>query len=296
MKPKLLIVLGQTATGKSDLAVELAMQFKGEVISADSRQVYIGLDIGTGKIIQEEMKGVPHHLLDVIPPEQTFTAAEWKKSAEEKIAKIVARGNLPIICGGTGFYIEQIVKDIDLPDVPPDPALRAELFPKPAPELFEMLQKLDPDRAEHIDPQNPVRLVRAIEIAIALGTVPPVQPNDSYDVLQIGLTLPDEELRARIHRRLVARMDTGMIQEAERLHAEGLSWERMRQLGLEYRFLADLLEEKLTRAEFTEKLEIAIWHYARRQKQWFRRDPSIRWFNPADKETITQTVRDFLHN
>jgi tRNA dimethylallyltransferase len=295
MKQKLLVILGATATGKSALAVELALEFDGEIISADSRQVYTGLDIGTGKVTTEEMRGVPHHLLDIISPQETFSASEWKRMAEEKIADIASRGKLPMICGGTGFYIDQIVRDISLPDVPPDPELRAKLERLEPSQLFEMLQEMDPERAGIIDPQNPVRLVRAIEIATALGKVPPAVPNESYDTLQIGLAVPDDELRARIHARLLARIDAGMIEEAEQLHAEGLSFERMRQLGLEYKNMSDYLEKKISKEQMLEGIETESWQYARRQKQWFKRDSNIRWFAPTEKEKIEEEVRKFLN-
>src|SRR3989344_8669425 len=180
---KVVVILGPTATGKSALAVKLAKKlarhkwggFNGaEIISADSRQIYKGLDIGTGKITEKEMAGVPHHLLDVVTPKRRFTVVEYQTLAREKIAEIFSRGHLPIICGGTGFYISALVDGTVLPDVPPNPKLRAHLKKETSETLFNMLLKLDPRRAKTIDPKNSRRLIRAIEIVKALGKVPPL--------------------------------------------------------------------------------------------------------------------------
>lgn len=191
MKPKIIVILGPTASGKSDLAVVLAKKFDGEVISADSRQVYKGLDIGTGKITKKEMKGVPHHLLDVASPRRVFNASDFKDLAEKAIQKILKNKKVPIVCGGTGFYIDALFGDKQIPEVPPNLELRKELEQKTIGELFEILQKLDPERAENIDAKNPRRLVRAIEICEALGRVPPLRQDSAeqakYEVLKIGV-------------------------------------------------------------------------------------------------------------
>lgn len=158
-KPKLIVICGPTATGKSDLAVEIARQIGGEVISADSRQVYTDLDLGTGKITKREMRGVPHYLLDVADPKRQFSVARYKKLADKAIRDIQKRNKTPILCGGTGFYIDAVVSGAVLPDVPPNKALRSELARKTDDELFETLKRMDPNRAETIDKHNPVRLV-----------------------------------------------------------------------------------------------------------------------------------------
>src|SRR3989344_7957528 len=168
-RPKVVVILGQTATGKSNLAVKVAKKFNGEVISADSRQVYKGLDIGTGKISRQEMKDIPHHLLDVANPKKQFTVAEYQKKAMVAMADIVKRGKVPIICGGTGFYIDAVTKGLVLPEVPPNYVLRKNLALVSERVLMLKLKKLDPVRAQNIDPKNKVRLIRAIEIAKALG-------------------------------------------------------------------------------------------------------------------------------
>lgn len=288
--PKILVIIGPTATGKSDLAVEVAKHHNGEVISADSRQVYRGLDIGTGKITVAEMRGVPHHLLDVADPQERFTAKEWKAQAEKAIAGIVARGRLPIICGGTGFYISSLIDGIEFPEVDADPEQQKELEKLPAEELFSLLKNIDPRRAGTIDRHNKRRLSRAIIIARELGAVPPIAaPRKSkYAPGFVGLTLPDSELRERICNRLSRRLDAGMIDEARRLHETGLSYERMEELGLEYRYLARHLQGMLGRKELEDILALRIWQYARRQKTWFRRDKRIHWLRPD--EAISQTL------
>jgi len=291
MKTKVLVILGPTAVGKSDLAVEIARQYNGEVISADSRQVYKGLDIGTGKITKKEMRGVPHHLLDVINPKKVYSVEVWKKQAEDAIEDILSRGKLPIICGGTGFYIQSIVDNITLPGVPANNALRKKLAKLDPSALFLMLKKLDPKRAKNIDAHNPVRLIRAIEIARELGTVPKAKKvKSNYDFIQIGLTLPLDTLREKIHTRLLSRMKKGMLAEAHTLHTNGLSYTRMEALGLEYRYLALYLQNKITKQEMLSKLEIEIGQYARRQMQWFKRDNRIKWFEPTNTKEINAWI------
>ncbi|MFA6536751.1 MAG: tRNA (adenosine(37)-N6)-dimethylallyltransferase MiaA [Candidatus Paceibacterota bacterium] len=295
MKSKVLVILGPTATGKSNLAVILARKFNGEVISADSRQVYKGLNLGTGKITKKEMKGVRHHLLDVVSPRKVFTVSDYQKLAGHVVEQILAKGKLPIICGGTGLYIDSILSGQKFPEVPPNLKLRRQLERKTTAELFEQLKKLDPRRASQIDKNNPRRLIRAIEIARAIGKVPEFNFFGSkYNVLKIGLNLPAEKLKKRISIRLFARIREGMIGEATKLHRAGLSWKRMEDLGLEYRFQAKYLRGEISKEEMVKQLESAIWHYAKRQMTWFRRDKNIKWFEPKDSSRIVQTVRKFI--
>ncbi len=277
MKPKILVILGPTASGKSALAVEMARKLGGEVISADSRQVYKGLNIGTGKITKREMKGVPHHLLDIVDPKKQFSVMEFKTLAEKAIEDILSRGKLPIICGGTGFYIQAIVDGTVLPEVAPNIRLRSVLEKKTAVELFTILKKLDSKRAKEIDRNNPRRLVRAIEIARALGKNPIIKSEPKYKPIQIGIKLSDKELKKRIEKRLISRMKQGMIEEAEKLHKNGLSWKRMQALGLEYRYLAKFCQDKISHPELISELKTEIWHYAKRQMTWFKRDKRIKW-------------------
>ena len=213
--PKIIAIIGPTASGKSALAVRLAKKFNGEIISADSRQVYRELNVGTGKITKREMQGVPHRLLDVANPRRQFNVAEYQKLAKEKINEISSRGMLPIICGGTGLYVDSLLKGVVFPKVRPNTQLRARLEKKTATELFTLLKKLDRHRAQTIDPHNPRRLIRAIEIAKDAertrkkehGTEAEnensIQP---FDVFWIGLSLPRDKLKKKISIRLFARI------------------------------------------------------------------------------------------
>ncbi|MEK7575263.1 MAG: tRNA (adenosine(37)-N6)-dimethylallyltransferase MiaA [Patescibacteria group bacterium] len=292
---KILVILGPTATGKSALAVAIAKKFNGEIISADSRQVYTGLNIGTGKVTKKEMCGIPHHLLDVANPKKRFTVVDFQKHAREKIAEIFSRGHLPIICGGTGFYIEALVDNVILPDVPPNETLRASLRGQAPETLIATLMKLDPLRAKNIDPKNSRRIIRAIEVATALGAVPPISKTVSpFGTLHIGLTLPAEELKKKIAARLSVRLKIGMITEAKRLHAKGLSWKRMEELGLEYRYLALFLQNKISKTEMITRLQYEIWHYARRQMTWFSKNKQIHWFKPKNFSKIQTEIKNFL--
>lgn len=294
MLPKLISIIGPTASGKSDLAVELAREFKGEVISADSRQVYRGLNIGSGKITKKEMRGVPHHLLDVVSPKKVFTVADFKKEADKKINEIIARGHIPILCGGTGFYIDSVTKNIILPDVKPNIKLRKRLETYSLERLQKTLLKLDQKRFVTIDLMNRVRLIRAIEIAKELGKVPKIKSKPLYDVLTLGILSQPEILKQRINLRLAKRIKAGMINEVKKLHAQGLSWKRLESLGLEYRFVSLFLQNKITKAEMIERLQFEIWHYAKRQMTWFEKDKSIVWIGANEIKEIKEKVKEFL--
>lgn len=295
-KQKVLVIVGPTSSGKSALAVELARRFAGEVISADSRQVYRGLNIGTGKITKREMKGVRHHLLDEVGPHRIFTAHDFVEKGSVMIDDISRRGKLPIICGGTGFYIDALLGRITLPDVPPNSKLRAQLEKKSAAQLFALLEKKDPQRAKTIEPHHRRRLIRALEIVHTLGSVPDISGlrNHYFDVLWIGIAPPMKELAKKIALRLRTRMKQGMVAEAKRLHAGGLSYQRMEELGLEYRFLARLLQGRVTRAQMIVELNRAIRKYAKRQVTYWKRNRAIRWFDSEKSKKVERIVKWFL--
>lgn len=294
-KPKIIVILGPTASGKSDIAVRLARKFKNEIISADSRQVYKGLNIGTGKITKKEMWGVKHHLLDVTNIKKRFTVSDYKKLAEKAMGEIFDKNKTPIVCGGTGFYIDVLLGEKQIPEVPPNLALRKKLERKNATQLFAILQKIDPQRAANIDAKNPRRLVRAIEIAKTIGKTPKHEVrNKKYEALKIGIRPKEKEIKERIYKRLIARIKKGMVEEAKKLHKRGLSWKRMTELGLEYKHLALLLQKKISRKEFIKQLDSAIWHYAKRQITWWKRDQNIHWFKPNEFAKIQKTTKDFL--
>ena len=267
-KQKVLVIVGPTASGKSALAVKLARKFNGEVISADSRQVYKSLDIGTGKISKREMQGVPHYLLDIAKPREHFSVAEYKALALKAIDFILLRKKLPIIVGGTGFYIDAL--QMSLPEVPPDRSLRQKLEKKSTQDLLKMLGK-----HQIKDRQNKVRIIRAIEVIKVLGKIPKIKLDNKYEFIFIGIKPKD--LEERIYTRLIKRIP-GIIRETKRL-----SPKRAYELGLEYRFASLYLQKKLDKKEFIEKLNTAIQQYAKRQMTWFKRNKKITWFeNPSN--------------
>jgi tRNA dimethylallyltransferase len=292
--PKILVVLGPTATGKSDLAVELAKLFNGEIISADSRQVFKGMDLGTGKITKKEMLGVKHYMLDNVSPKTLYNVAKYQKEVHKIIADILRRDKLPIVCGGTGFYIQAIVDNIVFPEVKSDQKLRAKLEKYSTKKLLEMLEKIDINSFERIDKNNRVRIIRAIEIAKTLGAVPPIKKEVKYKALQIGLDATDEILKDRIYKRLIKRLDNGMLKEVVKLHQQGVTWKRLENFGLEYRYLAQFLQKKISREQMIEELYMAIWHFAKRQRTWFKKDKKIKWFKLEEKEKINNEINSFL--
>src|SRR3989338_620008 len=360
---KVLVIIGPTASGKTALAIRLARKFGGEIVSADSRQVYRGMDIGTGKtprdtnakikyekitdarsrtagnssrrrnirpeiglpsglspplraglafiptaerrgILPEIIKpqpddqdcgiyvsrGVAHHLIDIAWPKRQFTVARFQKLARKAISGIVRRGKLPIVCGGTGHYIDALIFGQRLPNVVPNRRLRARLAKKSVPELYRMLKKFDPRRASSIDKKNPRRLVRAVEIVLTTGK--PVPPQTAmgkkhaetvYDALWLGLDPSQKKLHRSIRDRLYARMRQGMIGEVRRLKKQGISSPRLEALGLEYRYINRYLygliraNKRITKKEMCARLEREIRRYAKRQMTWFRRNKRIHW-------------------
>lgn len=294
VKPKIIVIAGPTASGKSSLAVKLARKFHGEIISADSRQVYEGMDIGTGKITKNEMAKIPHYLLDVANPKKQFTVAQYKRLAEKTIKKIIGNKKIPIICGGTGFYIQAITENISIPGIKPDAKLRIALEKKSTKELFGQLKKLDPRRAKNIDKNNRRRLIRALEIIIKSGKkVPELKSAPKYEALIIGVKRGIRELKESIKTRLLKRLKQGMVKEVINLKKSGLSWKRLEDFGLEYRYIAYYLQNKLSYDEMVKKLQKEIEHYAKRQITWFARDKKIRWV--ADSNQTGKLTKRFLN-
>ncbi|MBX9765589.1 tRNA (adenosine(37)-N6)-dimethylallyltransferase MiaA [Patescibacteria group bacterium] len=296
-RQKIIVIVGPTSSGKTALAVTLARAIGGEVISADSRQVYRGLDSGSGKVTKKEMRGVPHHLLDIANPKRVYTASDFVRDGRAAITDISARGRIPIIAGGTGFYIDALIGTMKLSDVPPNKTLRNQLSRYSLEKLQNTLKKLDPKRYVLIDTKNPVRLIRAIEIAKAHKGKPrekiTIYGNPNYQTLFIGIHVPPEDLKKKIHTRLVKRLP-GIEREVKKLHARGLSWKRMEELGLEYRYMSRYLKGVLSKKEMHIELEKAIVEYAKRQMTWFKRNRDIHWLPPTDSKKATSLSRAFL--
>jgi tRNA dimethylallyltransferase len=295
-KPRIIAIVGPTASGKTSLSISLAKEFSGEVISADSRQVYRGMDIGTAKITTEEMSNVPHHLLDICDPKDTYTAADFVRDANKAIIDITSRGKLPIIAGGTFFYLDLLMGKMSAPAVPPNPSLRATLEKLSTAALLERLEALDPARAVNLDVNNPRRLVRSIEIATALGKVPISTPKESsYRWLTLGIDIPLSTLEERITQRVISRLNDGMIEEVERLHIEGVSYERLDSFGLEYRYIGKYLQGIIDKDAMSQEIITKSRQFAKRQKTWLKRDKSIKWLPfPVDETKAKELVRDFL--
>lgn len=279
------------------MAVDLARKFRSEIISSDSRQVYKGVDLGSDKISKKEMKGVRHHLLDVVSPKKVFTVTQYKKLAEKAIKDIVKRGKIPIVAGGTGLYIDALIHDWALPKVRPDMKLREDLESQSAEKLFSRLEKLDPARAKNIDRHNKRRLVRALEIVIRTGksAYSNVLENNrisKYEILKIGLKVASEKLKERIRKRTLQRLRGGVIQEMENLKKSGVSQKRLNDISLYYRWVEPYLKGEIGKAGALEIISTKIGQYAKRQMTWFKRDKNIKWIS-KDIEA-EKLVRDFL--
>ncbi len=280
---QLVVILGTNASGKSDLGIRLARHFGGEVVSADSRQVYRGLDLGTGKITPAQAAAVKHHLLDVADVSETYSLARFQQAAFEAIDAIAAGGGMPFLVGGTGLYLSAMVEGYRLADVPPNEPLRAELERLPLPQLVARLEQIDPEAARHIDCNNSRRLIRALEMAAAgHGHAASRQRSPRYDCLQLGLTWPRPVLAERIEQRLRERLAGGMIEEVAGLRARGVTDHRLEKLGLEYRFISRYLRGELrSLEELRGQLGTAIRQFAKEQLTWFRRDSRIVWLDPS---------------
>ncbi|KKR20064.1 MAG: tRNA dimethylallyltransferase [Parcubacteria group bacterium GW2011_GWE2_39_37] len=320
---KLIVILGPTGSGKTSMAVQLAKEFNGEIISADSRQVYRGMDIGTGKdlkeyVIESKVKStpsatiegrkskvdfqnsqiIPYHLIDVVEPQKEFNLAQYKKLADKAIKEVADRGKLPLLVGGSGLYLQSVVDNFQLSKIKVNQELRDHLETLEADKLYKILEDLNPAFAEKIqdsDRKNKRRLIRYIEINHQ-GKFEGRTGESPYEVLILGLDVVREELNKRIKNRLLARLDEGMIEEVEKLHKEGVSWKRLEDFGLEYRFVGRYLQNKYPYDEMVEKLNIAIRQFAKRQVTWFKRWEKqgrvINWI--SSKEEAKKLIKEFL--
>lgn len=275
---KLFVIVGPTASGKSAFAVKLAKKVNGEVISADSRQIYKGLDIGTGKITKKETAGIPHHLLDVVSPKKTFTVVQYQKLARKKIEEIWRRGKVPILCGGTGFYIQAVVDGIIFPHIPPNLPLRKRLEELKTDELAVLLKKKDANRYKTIDIHNRRRLIRAIEIAHALGRVPPLKKKPlKADIIFFGIKKSKKELKKLLKKRVRHWLRRGLLKEVEKLQKMKIPKKSFQEFGLVYSWALKLYKKEISRQEFIEGLTKDLLSYAKRQITWFKKDKRIKW-------------------
>ena len=273
---KLIVIEGTTASGKSDLAVALAEKLGGEVVSADSRQVYRGLDLGTGKITPEEAGGIPHHLIDVTDPGQFFSLADYQPMAYEAVDRINKKGRVPILCGGTGLYVDAVAEGYSLSDKKPDLEYRAELETYDTPRLYEMLLKIEPTWDG--DGKNRNRVMRRLE-KIRAGDTEPGKKAPRYEVLRLACTYPRDTLRERIDERLDRRFALGMTEEVEGLIKNGVDRDFLLGLGLEYRFITRYLMGEYPFPEMRELLSTAIKQFSRRQMVWFKRHQDAQWLD-----------------
>ncbi len=269
-KPRVVFIIGPTGSGKSSRAVREAQERNGEIISVDSRQVYRTLDIGTEKISVEEMGGIPHHLIDIRDPEESYSAGDFIQDAPQLISDILSRGKLPILAGGTHFYFDALL--YGLPEIPPDEEFRASLEQFSNEELHTKIVQLDAERAADLDPANRRRLIRALEIIETKGIVPK-RTNVvelPYEIEWIVIDLPREELRTKIDLRLEQALDRGLIEEVRRTR-ERVGDIRLNELGLEYRVVGEYLRDERSEESIFPALSSKLWHYARRQKAWLRK-------------------------
>ena len=276
MRGRLIVIAGTNASGKSGLGVELARKYGGEIVSADSRQVFRGLDLGSGKITPEETRGVPHHLIDVCEPGDFFSMADFQRLAYAAIDGILARGHVPFLVGGTGLYVDAVAEGYELSDRAPDLALRAHLESFDTPALYAMLLRRLPDT--DIDPRNRNRVMRAIE-RLEADDYHPGKRSPRYETLKLGVTWDRETLKKRIDERLEKRLQAGMVEEVRGLMNAGVSTEFLMKLGLEYRYLARYLLGEIGYDQMVLELGNAIKKFAKRQMTWFRREENLHWID-----------------
>lgn len=311
---KLLVIVGPTGTGKTDLALELGKKFDGELVSADSRQIYIGMDVGTGKMpvqvqnskfkVQKFKKywivnDIPIHLYDLITPDKTFSVAAYQQAAYKAIEDIHQRDNLPILVGGTGLYVRAVVEGLKIPKAPPDKNLRDHLEAQPLPILVRQLEKVDPAAATKIDKQNPRRIIRALEVYHQTGKPMSQLSGDfkkTFDCLKIGLTAPRATLYARVDQRIDSWMQSGFIDEVKDLLKKEYK-EDAALTSLGYRQITMYLENKLTLKETIQRIKFDHHGYIRSQLTWFRKEPGIFWFDIEAanfKKEAFGTVKEWL--
>ena len=312
---KIIVLIGQTASSKTSTAVKLAKEIGGEVVSADSRQVYTGLTIGSDKITNEQKQGVPHHLLDVANPlTDTYTANTFVQDATKAIQDIAHRGKVPIVAGGTMLYLDALFGCVLVPEVAPDKALRAELERRPVQELFVELQSKDPRRAAQMQQEgqdtNTRRLVRALEIVSKLGSVPDKHkpsnhvarsPLATCEILWLGLCGDQVEQKEKINKRNAEMLENGLLDEVQALKDNGVTQEQFDTFGFEYKYPAMYLagtpiiqDETPTLEQVLMKMNSGTWRYAKKQRAWWQGRGEVRWFKAVQYDALAKAVQNFL--
>lgn len=297
MAKNLVVILGPTASGKTHLAARLACDLQGEVISADSRQVYKNMDIGTGKDLNQYIingRKVPYHLIDIVEPGNEFNLFEFQKRFYAIFSCLLEKKVLPILAGGTGLYLESVLCAYDMPEAPVNVKLRNDLNRETKDELQKMLSELKPRLHNRTDLEDSGRLIRAIEIEIARRESQGQQKKPEIDAVVFGVRRERSVLQRRITTRLEERLKHGMVEEVMNLHSTGLSWTQLESFGLEYRFISHYLQKKITFEEMKKKLNIAINQFAKRQETWFRRMEKkgvvINWIQEDDYSLLKESV------
>ena len=295
--PKVVVIVGTTASGKTALSLEIAKKFNGEIVSADSRQIYRGMDIGTAKPSQKEMAAVKHDLINIKNPNQDYSVGQYKKDALAAIRNILKTGKLPVVVGGTGLYVSALVNNLEFPEVKENKKLRAklekEIKTKGLNFVFKKLVELDPEAAYIVDPNNPRRVIRALEVAISTGQPFSAQRKSGtalLNFLQIGLKLSPEILKEKIQKRTGQMIKNGLVEEVKKLVKKyGYKPKALDAIG--YREIIDYLKGRTTLKEAEDLINKNTWHYARRQMTWFRKDPAILWFDSGQKSTKKKVLR-----
>jgi tRNA dimethylallyltransferase len=298
MAKNLVVILGPTASGKTEVAARLAWDLHGEIISADSRQVYRGMDIGTGKDLTQYIinaKKIPYHMIDIIDPRCEFNLFEFQKMFYKIFSQIRNKGNLPVLVGGTGLYLQAVLSGYKMPLAPPEPELRKDLDQKSIEELKEIFFAFKSHLHNKTDLEDKQRLIRAIEIERARNVKNSEQEESpEIDAAIFGISWERSVLRQRITLRLEERLKHGMIEEVKRLHAAGLSWRRLDSFGLEYRYISQYLQNLISFDEMKNKLNTAIHQFAKRQETWFRRMErkgiGIKWIQANEYDLLKESV------
>jgi tRNA dimethylallyltransferase len=304
-KPKIIAVVGPTASGKTALGIALAQKLDGEIVSADSRQIYRWMDIGTAKPSAAERRAIPHHLIDIKNPDEDYAVAEYKSDAISAVNDILSHGKVPIILGGTGLYVKAVLENLDIPKVTTDPKLRAEIEAEIARDgleaMFKKLVVLDPEAAYVVDPKNPRRVVRALEVAITTSepfTAQRKKNEPLFDALTLGLNPPPEVLRERIDRRIDTMVRDGIVEEVATLIKKYGTADRATAMpvafdAIGYREIIDYLKGTLSLEDAVAAIKINTWHYAKRQMTWFKKTPNVHWITGGADEALT-LAREFL--